>query len=268
MLYKYVKNEPIQVPKNYLEYEFKRNNTVFSIALMALFIGFSSITFASFPYLKASLYKLTGDDSLNKSILSSTTANDFESSILPSSGSLSATYVSNLYKNLSSTTQELQKASLIYNNEAVLSKSGSMSLTIPSLKLKNLEVGINVNSYNEKDYLPLLDNKLAHFKGTSLPSYPGNTFIYGHSTNELVAKTNPNHPQVAFTFLDKLEIGDEISLEFENTTYKYSVQKSKVVEPEDISSIFIQSDKKTLTLMTCWPQGIGEKRLIIIAEQI
>jgi LPXTG-site transpeptidase (sortase) family protein len=143
-----------------------------------------------------------------------------------------------------------------------------MYLTVPKLSLKRVPIKINVDSFDEKSYLPLLDDSLAHFLGTSLPDKPGNTFIYGHSTNELWAKTDPTNPRYAFTFLNKLDIGDELTIEYNNTEFKYSTQKINIVSPTDISPIYTTSEAKSLTMMTCWPPGIGAERLIVSAKQV
>ncbi len=269
MLYKYVKTQPIMVEQNKRPTRnlFKRSKTIVTLALTALILGSISLLYSVYPYASAAFYNSVDNGGLDRGIITSS----LESYVLlddkQRSGSLSSVYVSNLYKNLASTTKELK---MMESKEAleIASKSGDMKLTIPQLNLKSVPIAVNVNSYSEKDYLPILDNKLAHFKGTSLPNYSGNTFVYGHSTNELIARANPTLPQVAFTFLNKLDIGDEIIVELEGKTYNYFVQRSKVVEPEDISPIFTRTDKKTLTLMTCWPPGIGEKRLILVADQV
>jgi len=45
------------------------------------------------------------------------------------------------------------------------------------------------------------------------------------------------------------------------------VRKTKIVDPDDFDILNQQGDKETVTLMTCWPLGIGTKRLVVIAER-
>lgn len=266
MLYKYVKSQPIRPVSTYKSnpYPVKKSKTILSISILTLFAGIVSLGYSVYPYASAAFYS-SGAAAVEKTVL---TSNNSDSDVLgvATNGSLSSTYVSNLYKNLSTTNKQLDlNDSKLFPELA--SKTGQMTVTIDRLGLKDTPIKINVNSLNEKDYLPVLESELAHFKGSSLPNFPGNTFIYGHSTNELLARYNPHQPKIAFTFLNNLEIGDSIKIQLDGQTYSYSVQKSKIVEPDDVSPILSKSEKKTLTLMTCWPPGVGEKRLIIIANQ-
>jgi LPXTG-site transpeptidase (sortase) family protein len=267
MLYKYVKSQPIIEVKKIRPqlYPHRKSKAILSVAVTGLIGGFASLVYSLYPYASAAIYSFS-PETVEREVLSSNANGYDEGNKILKEGSLSSVYVANLYKNLSTTTKDIQ--SLDKTNPELAIKTGEMKISIKKLNLKGLPVVVNVNSYSEKDYLPILDNKLAHFKGTSLPGFGGNTFIYGHSTNELVARSNPTHPLMAFTFLNKVEIGDEISVEFEGKTHKYILQKSKVVEADDVSPIFTKDDKKTLTLMTCWPPGVGEKRLILVANEV
>lgn len=179
---------------------------------------------------------------------------------------LSSSYISNVDRNFSVTNKLLNINPKTFPEYATI--TGEMKLNISKLKLKDLPVKINVDSFDKDQYLTVLIKRLGHFKGTSLPDKPGNTFIYGHSTNELLAKTDPTNPEFAFTFLGKMDIGDEISIEYNGKTFKYSTQKIRMVEPEDISPIYTTSEDKSLTLMTCWPPGVGDQRLILVANQV
>lgn len=267
MLYKYVKSQPIKqvATRRINPYPIKKNKTILTVSILTLFSGLISLGYSVYPYASAAFYN-SGAAVVEKTVI---TSNNSDSDVLgvTANGSLSSTYVSNLYKNLSTTNKQLDLSDSKLFPE-LANKTGQMSISIERLGLKNTPIKINVNSLNEKDYLPVLENELAHFKGSSLPDYPGNTFIYGHSTNELLARYNPHQPKIAFTFLNNLEIGDSISITLDGQTYNYSVQKSKIVEPDDVSPILSKSEKKTLTLMTCWPPGVGEKRLIVIANQV
>jgi sortase A len=271
MLYKYIKktqvnysyNQPVNIYAE-LATNKKANNLFFSISVFSLLTGIAILIYSFYPYISA--FTLNASSNSEKTVLASTNSN-LALSEASGTGSLSSVYTANLVKNLSETSKALGINDNSVSDE-VLNKTGEMKLSIPRLKIQDMPVKINVNSYNEKDYMPILDYALAHFKGTSLPSYPGNTFVYGHSTNELIARSRPNSPQVAFTFLNRVEIGDEISIELEGKIHRYALQRSRIVEPEDISPIFGNNSKETLTLMTCWPPGIGEKRLILVAEQI
>ena len=142
-----------------------------------------------------------------------------------------------------------------------------MKLSITSIGIKHVNVTSNVNSYDPDTYNNSLTNGLAHFKGTPVPGDGGNSFIYGHSTVQSFFDINPNNPEIVFSRLENAEIGDKVTLQKENDVLRYTIRKKKIVDESDFSVLGTSNDKETLTLMTCWPLGIGTKRLIIIAER-
>ena len=146
------------------------------------------------------------------------------------------------------------------------SYSQPMQVTIPALDIQNLNITSNVESYEEGVYNEVLKNGLAHFKGTPLPGAGGNTFIYGHSAVSSYYNNHEDDPEVAFTTLEELGIGDEVFVKKDGVERKYIVRKKKVVEPDDFTILGRQSWKETVTLMTCSPVGIGTNRLIVTAE--
>lgn len=145
--------------------------------------------------------------------------------------------------------------------------SKGMNISIDSVGISSLHITPNVNSYDENTYDKSLKNGAAHFKGTPLPGDGGNSFIYGHSTVESFFSTNKNDPEVAFTKLENVNFGDKISIEKDNVVYYYSVKQIKKVPANDFSVLDGKNNKETLTLMTCWPLGIGSERLIVIADR-
>jgi len=66
--------------------------------------------------------------------------------------------------------------------------------------------------------------------------------------------------------LNKLDKGDEDYLTYSNGRFKYRVTETKIISPEDIGYLDKKTDKKTVTLMTCWPAGTSLKRLLVIGE--
>lgn len=141
-----------------------------------------------------------------------------------------------------------------------------MRISIESLGIINLNITPNVDSFEEKIYNEVLKDGLAHFRTTPLPGGGGNSFIYGHSAVPTYFKNHTNSPEVAFTILEDIKIGDEVKIEKDGKIYTYVVKKKKVVSPDDFSILGQQSWKETVTLMTCTPVGIGTHRLIVTAE--
>ena len=101
------------------------------------------------------------------------------------------------------------------------------------------------------------------------------THLHG---NVLVPKT---HPQIAFRgMLDSLE-AKIMSLQVvasENGLHRltdaldevlaYEVDQIKVVEPDNISDIFIEDGKDYVTLVTCTPYGINSHRLLVRGTRV
>jgi sortase A len=144
-------------------------------------------------------------------------------------------------------------------------------MSIPSVGIKNIRVTANVDSYNESVYNNVLRNSLAHFKGTDLPAdnddynLDTNTYIYGHSAASSWARLNKASYEAAFNPLFDINVGDKIYVKFEDKEYSYTVYKTKITKPEDMTTLQGISGKKTLTLMTCAPPGSSLNRLNVIA---
>lgn len=146
---------------------------------------------------------------------------------------------------------------------------GTFYISIPNLGINRLPVAVNVDSTNEDVYNKVLETSLAHFENTGLPisDVKNNIVLYGHSAT---SNYNPQRwdPQVAFSFLPELRVGDEIILEMEGKTYRYRMYRSKIVEPTDVSIITGEKNIQTLTLFTCYPAGNDAQRYVAIARPI
>lgn len=128
----------------------------------------------------------------------------------------------------------------------------------------NIQVPVitNVDPVDKEKYNAALISGVAHMNGTAFPGDKGNIFIYGHSSSEIKSPYDK-----IFLNLNDLEKGDEIVVNYKDRSYTYSVREKKIVEKDDLS-VTKQSEEKLLTLMTCWPIGTVDKRLIIVANEI
>lgn len=142
-----------------------------------------------------------------------------------------------------------------------------MYIDIESVGIEDIIISSNVESSREEVYDQYLKRGVAHFRGTPLPGDGGNSFIYGHSSVETFFAKHQNLPETIFTRLENVDVGDDVYITRENDQLHYIVRKKKIVEPTDFSILNPQGDKETLTLMTCWPLGIGTKRLVVVAEK-
>lgn len=144
--------------------------------------------------------------------------------------------------------------------------SKPMSLTIDSAKINKVKISSNVPGSDKGLYETALKQGVAHLKGTSLPGDGGNPIIYGHSGIGGIL-VSPNNPQIIFSRLDGTQIGDRIVITRDEKNISYIVTAKKIIEPDNLSFITDASDKEKITLITCWPLGIGSKRLIVIADK-
>lgn len=142
-----------------------------------------------------------------------------------------------------------------------------MHIDIPSIGIENIKITPNVNSYDEANYNKYLKEGLAHFRGTPLPGDGGNSFIYGHSAVESFFSNHQNLPETIFSRLGNIDVGEEVDVSKDEKVLKYIVRSKKIVSPDDFSILESQNGKETITMMTCWPLGIGTKRLVVVAER-
>ena len=161
--------------------------------------------------------------------------------------------------NSTTKTQKPIKVDTTYNR--------NMYITINSIGIKKIKISPNVESVDENVYNKFLKSGVAHFKGTPIPGDGGNSFIYGHSAVESFFRRHQDYPETIFSRLDGVDIGQEIEIEKEEQTLKYVVRSKKIVDANDFTILQPIKDKENVTLMTCWPLGIGTQRLIVTAER-
>ncbi len=96
---------------------------------------------------------------------------------------------------------------------------------------------------------------VGHIPGSALPGDAGNCVLAGHRNYYIM------HP---FRHLDKLEMGDEVIISYNNIKFRYVVYDSFVVEPQDTDVLAPQEgEEQMLTLVTCTPVLNPTKRLIV-----
>ncbi len=102
-----------------------------------------------------------------------------------------------------------------------------------------------------------LQRAVGHIRGTPLPGQRGNVALAGHR-------------DTFFRGLRNIHEDDEITLTTLSGSYRYRVDSTKVVEPEDIEVLDEAADDM-LTLVTCYPfnfVGSAPKRFIVRARRI
>ncbi|MFA5024973.1 MAG: sortase [Candidatus Shapirobacteria bacterium] len=157
-----------------------------------------------------------------------------------------------------------QAQKILPSKDQIVPINTDFSIQIPKIGV-NANVVKNVDPYNSSEYQKALTKGVAHAKGSGLPGFPGNIFIFAHSANSWY---QANQFNAIFYLTDKLDLDDEITINYEKSEYKYKVAEKKIVKNTDINYLSNKQNTNTLTLMTCWPPGTTLSRLIIIAKSI
>jgi len=147
--------------------------------------------------------------------------------------------------------------------QILIPKDTDFSILIPKLGASS-KVFANVDPSRENEFLQVLQNGVAHAKGTVFPGLPGNIYLFAHSTDNFwdVGRYN-----AIFYLIKDLTPGDDVIIFFENQRHNYVVTDSKTVDPEDVSYITqSKSGQEQLILQTCWPPGTTWKRLLVFAK--
>lgn len=146
-------------------------------------------------------------------------------------------------------------------DQAVL-VSADPVISIPKININAPVVyaASNLESSIQKD----LQSGVVHYADTALPGQPGNSVIFGHSSNDW---WEPGNFKFVFVLLDKLQVGDAYTVNYNSRQYVYQVTGTKVVLPTDLS-VLAQTAEPTMTLITCTPPGTSWKRLVVTAKQI
>lgn len=131
----------------------------------------------------------------------------------------------------------------------------SYLLSIPKLNIKSATVLVGMED---------LKKSLIQYPGTAVPGKYGNTVVFGHSV--LPQFFNPKNYLTIFSTLPTLKIGDQIILDYNQISYKYTVEQMIEVVPNDVSILAQRYDDSYLTLITCVPPGTYLRRLIVRAR--
>lgn len=127
------------------------------------------------------------------------------------------------------------------------------------LIIPKIMVNTPITVTNNEEY-GLSRGAWAYPKG-STPDKGGNTILTGHRFKYLPPSN------LTFYLFDKLEIGDIVTVIWEDKNYYYRIKEIKTVPETDLSP-YNKSDKPILTMFTCTPIFSTSHRLVITAELI
>ncbi len=91
--------------------------------------------------------------------------------------------------------------------------------------------------------------------GSADPGQTGNLVLTGH--DDIYGEV--------FKELDQLEEGDEIIIYSANNSYTYVVTETQIVAPTKVD-VMDPTPEATLTLISCYPYRIDNKRIVVFAE--
>ncbi len=144
-----------------------------------------------------------------------------------------------------------------------------VKITIPSISIDSAVVPVGWNMIPGKDGQNSSQWKVAeyaagHHEGTANPGQVGNVVISGHD----------DWKGEVFKNLHNVKRGDEIHIYTDEREFLYIVQDTKLVledgatdaQKRDNARYMDPTPDQRLTLITCYPYGIDDHRLIVIAK--
>jgi sortase A len=100
---------------------------------------------------------------------------------------------------------------------------------------------------------------VGYYNTTALPGTRGNTVMAGHISSPL------SHKGDIFRRLPGVRLGDEVAVYVGTRRLVYQVSEIKVVTPYAVQVMAPTSDA-TLTLLTCYPDGVYNQRLVVVGK--
>lgn len=97
-----------------------------------------------------------------------------------------------------------------------------------------------------------------HYPLSSVPGKRGNLVFIGHRFAKLPPSTD------TFFHLDKIAVGDKITVSQGDENWTYTVISTRIVEKDD-ASVLASSGEYRLTLITCTPLWTARQRLVVTA---
>lgn len=131
--------------------------------------------------------------------------------------------------------------------QVTASVEGPVRIRIPTIKVDSAVVS--------GDSWEPLKLGVGHHVGSALPGQRGNMVLTGH--NDVYGEV--------FRYLDQLEPGDTIVVSSISRDYVYIVQDRQIVKPDAVWVMDSRGDAKQLTLISCYPYRVDNKRIVIFA---
>jgi sortase A len=109
----------------------------------------------------------------------------------------------------------------------------------------------------------VLEEGVGHYEGTAGPGQVGNFAVAGHR----VTYAKP------FNEIDRLQAGDAVVVETQDSWYVYTVRSHQVVSPHQVDAVSAvpgrpgaRATARMLTLTACHPEFSARERYVVLAE--
>ncbi len=97
------------------------------------------------------------------------------------------------------------------------------------------------------DNLEILSHGIGHYAGSYFPGEGGTVILAGHNNSGYFDK------------ILELKKDDTVIIDADYGTFKYKVDRTDIVNENNLEAFPIQNDREMLILYTCYPLGIGHK---------
>jgi len=141
--------------------------------------------------------------------------------------------------------------------------STRFGLVITKLGL-NKKIVKGIDFYDSPKLESGLRRGLAQVSISSLPGHFGTVLIVGHPLSSFL---NLDHLNSDFYLISKLEVGDEISVFYNDVEFIYRVTQKRL-EPPTYLDFFGPGREKKLMLVSGYPPGMALKFLVIEAKPV
>jgi sortase A len=138
---------------------------------------------------------------------------------------------------------------------------------VPKINV-NAPVVYGLTDLSEQSSQKALEGGVIHYPIAGASAYPGqngNAVFLGHSSSDFF---KPGDYKFIFVQLNRLAVGDLFYLDYNSKRYTYRVRETKIINPNEVSTLAIGTDKPYATLITCDPPGTARQRLVVIGDQI
>ena len=147
-----------------------------------------------------------------------------------------------------------------YENRIVIPK---IAKNIPLIDVT--ETSVEWESELNNIFMKELEDGIVRYPWSAKPWELGNSFIFGHSSNFPWIEWDYND---VFSRLGQVEEWDIVVSYYNQKKLTFKIKEKKVIDPDDISILKRDKNRKELTLMTCWPIWTTLNRLILIWELV